>query len=1052
MRLHPLTCIKQYSNAFTYYIFAVETSGTVGDPTMEWNSKGKQRQYTLGVKHIGGNDREIDVDLLLYGSKSSESLSDLVHDTESESDFSFEASDGIGKRVINTTASNAAACYQGTFDMPTTKKERRNPLLIKQNRYLHYLNEEFVNGAGRRDNVEDDDDINEMERCMSHFDKVLEEQSTHPINETKLPYKQRIEGRITGQTDRDESLSKGIKKDGGSFVMQRHDLDEYKSFRETYGEGEESYHDIQDKWDDLDIKQARIKYEQENDAKILMSTSMVSKVRCRMCGVLCNPKRNSCDICRRHDRSCRSCDQSEGSCDNHNRGNYEAGIGRRGDESSIGLEQTRLVQLQLQKGAQLIKQQQERTFCLQQKKNCANSKHEAALPAGGLVVNATLPTLSHKSMTDPLCGSSLNSLPTESETYVQGGGYSIHNDINSARLVQPISLERKEGMDSCLQKERHLPHVDVASEWNEDTCVQSTLTQEEEKVGHFNGHKGVIEDCALDREAIVCHGVKMDDNKMQLPLLKKEDVLKKEEKPLQSDADKLQVVRSGEDIASKKLALKPGTVTDTDLDVINCSMANIDDCSIGSQDSCKDISSSNLASAFDGFRKCDMIETIDSSTNSIGAVGYIDSPGTIPLDCIREDSAFHGGNSARVKSGDSAEYSLGNTICDSNTSAVKAIPQNDGEGVSLHQCNMPNEIQLEQEHKGHKCGRQFESLQSSKLKNQYAGITVDIRGNEKSPDLVQSTQDSQRYYEWHEAKQPHSDSAESLNQTKGYQIAGLKEELGYEKGSQIVISKQDLLKCGGTRHSNLEGSSCVQGNESSLGDIHTDMKNEKTDLFWASGSEASSKPFENKTKLRVSGIQCTSNQVISHNSGGTVYTGNQDFQCQRQVPKENMEIYSPLRETDECNITCSDKSAMLYTETMGVPNIRQGNFCSDGDTKTRNEAQIRTDIACATGEYNRNQGHKGIHETLRNPGDNKCQSVQNNNDSKEDMFSEQRPLENPASSINPHGNDVVLRRKNAYLNYHSKTIKAGVKLRGGAKRRDPKLRYSASDIETLKKR
>ena len=88
--------------------------------------------------------------------------------------------------------------------------------------------------------------------------------------------------------------------------------------------------------------------------------------------------------------------------------------------------------------------------------------------------------------------------------------------------------------------------------------------------------------------------------------------------------------------------------------------------------------------------------------------------------------------------------------------------------------------------------------------------------------------------------------------------------------------------------------------------------------------------------------------------------------------KENMEIYSPLRETDECNITASDKSAMFYTGTMGVPNIRQGNFCSDGDTKTRNEAQIRTDIACATGEYNRNQGHKGIHETLRNPGDNKC--------------------------------------------------------------------------------
>ena len=1043
MRLYPLTSVKHYSNAFSYCVFAVETSGAVCDTTMEWNVKGKQRQYTLGVKHIGGNDREIDVDLLLYGSKSSESLSDLVHDTESESDFSFEASDGIGKRVINTTTSNAY--YQGTFNVPTTKTESKDPLLMQQNRYLHYLNEEFVNGAGRRDNVEDEDDINEMERCMSHFDKVLEEQSTHPINETKLSYQQRIEDRITGQTYRDESLSKGIKKDGGRSNMQWHDLGENKSFRETYGAGEESYHEIEDKWDDLDIKQARIKYEQENDANISTPTNMVSKVRCKTCGVLCHPRRNSCNICG-HNRSGRSCDQSERSCDHHNRGNYEAGTGRRGDESSIGLEQTRLVQLQLQKGTQLIKQQQERTFCLQQKKNCANNKHEAALPAGGLVVNATLPTLSHKSMTDPLCGSPLNSLPTEPEPYVQGGGYSIHNDINSARLVQPISLEGEQGMDSCLTKERHLAHVKVATEWNEDTCAQFTLTQEEEKVGLFNGHKRVIEDSAPDNEAIVCQGVKMDDNKMQLPLMKKKDTLKKGEKPLQSDAVKMQVVRIDKDIASKDLALKPGTVTDTGLDAVNCSMANIDDCSIGSQDSRKDISYSNLESAFDGFRKCDMIETIDSSTNSIGAVAYIDSPGTIPLDCIREDSAFHGGNSAGVKSGDGAEYPSGNTICDSNTSAMKAIPQNDGEGVSLHQCNMPNEIQLEQEHKGHECGRQFESLQPSKLKNQYAEITVDFRGNEKSTDLLQSTQDSQLYYEWHGGKQPHSDLAESLNQKKGYQIVGPKEELEYEKGSQIVISKQDSLKCEGTRHSNLEGRSCVQGNESSLGDIHIDMMNEKSDFLGIIESE----PFENKTKLEV---QSTPSQVITRNSGGSVYTGNQDFQCQRQVPKGNMEICSPLRETDEYDIVASDKSQMLYTGTMGVPDIRQGNFCSDGDTKTRNEAIIRNDIACATGEFNRHQGHKGIHETLHNPGDNKCQSVQNNNASKENMSCEHRPLDYAVSCASLHGNGVVLRRKDPFLNYHSKTMKAGVKLRSGAKgRRDPKLRYSASDIETLKKR
>ena len=47
---------------------------------------------------------------------------------------------------------------------------------------------------------------------MTHFDKVLEEKNTHPFNETKLSDKQRIEIRITGQTDQDGSLSKGIIK------------------------------------------------------------------------------------------------------------------------------------------------------------------------------------------------------------------------------------------------------------------------------------------------------------------------------------------------------------------------------------------------------------------------------------------------------------------------------------------------------------------------------------------------------------------------------------------------------------------------------------------------------------------------------------------------------------------------------------------------------------------------------------------------------------------------------------------------------------------------
>ena len=102
------------------------------------------------------------------------------------------------------------------------------------------------------------------------------------------------------------------------------------------------------------------------------------------------------------------------------------------------------MQLQLLKGTQLIKRQQERTFCLQHKKNCANNKHEAVLPAVGLSVNATLPALGHKSITDPLCASP-SSLQAESETYGQNGGYTIHNDINSAGAVQPISMGRRRG-------------------------------------------------------------------------------------------------------------------------------------------------------------------------------------------------------------------------------------------------------------------------------------------------------------------------------------------------------------------------------------------------------------------------------------------------------------------------------------------------------------------------------------------------------------------------------------------------------------------------------
>ena len=281
-------------------------------------------------------------------------------------------------------------------------------------------------------------------------------------------------------------------------------------------------------------------------------------------------------------------------------------------------------------------------------------------PAEGFGVNAMQPTLGHKNISDLQC-TSPNSLQSKPRAYVQGVGYSIHNDINSSGVVQPISME-VDGMDSHVQKERHVVHVEGA---NEDTCLetrlQPTLT-EEKKEGPYNRHRGAIVNSTLNKQAIACQGVRMDDNIIQLPPIKKEDKMEKG-KLLKSNALQLEIAKSRKDSTSKDLAVKPGSVTDTVFEVIYSSRTNIDGCSIESQDSDKVIASSKHESAFDCCRKYDMIETIDSSANPFGSIGYIDSPGTIPLDRIRENSTSHSGNSVWVKSVDSVEYSLGNTIC-----------------------------------------------------------------------------------------------------------------------------------------------------------------------------------------------------------------------------------------------------------------------------------------------------------------------------------------------------------------------------------------------------
>ena len=258
----------------------------------------------------------------------------------------------------------------------------------------------------------------------------------------------------------------------------------------------------------------------------------------------------------------------------------------------------------------------------------------------------------------------------------------------------------------------------------------------------------------------------------------------------------------------------------------------------------------------------------------------------------------------------------------------------------------------------------------------------------------------------------------------------------------------------------LKGSSCLQGTESSLGDFQPDMINEKSDLSETNKSKPTSKTFENKTKLHDSDIERTTSQVATHGITDLLQTGNQAIQCQRQTLKENMEMYSPLGEVDETCFLSSGSSRQIYENTVDVGNNTKRDSCfSQGKEGLFKQDEIlnpvshkKGEAASVTEEYHTDQGHRGSQKTFNSNGENKCQSIQNNNTSKENMAAEQRPLDNPACA-NPHGNGVVLRRKDAILNYASKTMKTGVKLRTGPRaRRDPRLRYSASDIETLKKR
>ncbi len=418
----------------------------------------------------------------------------------------------------------------------------------------------------------------------------------------------------------------------------------------------------------------------------------------------------------------------------------------------------------------------------------------------------------------------------------------------------------------------------------------------------------------------------------------------------------------------------------------------------------------------------------------------------------------------------------------------------DGKGVSFHQGNMANEIYLLHESKDHKLDRQLEGEQCSKLKNQYGKITLDSRNSasEIESDSMHSPSQCMEDrkvsdQDWQETKLAQFGSSDRpLEGENGLQIAMEAADLQCKKGNQIAVSKQDSLKCESGRpvHCNrlqaavawgsgsLPDPNCTEGN---FQDGFT--KNDRIDLSETTKAAENSEGtncFHSKLKPGDNGIgnQGIIGIVFSASLGAELSTGmKEDLQCEKckATPEEECQVKNPIEMRKVSSEDMSTRSFSRHGDNCSL--IGNENCCDKEDSSFNRGSRHAEENG---NMRNANQTDAGCNKDIAVP-DEAIQKDQSQQPAAREKCGENL-LESPNPSLsgraqhelqqNPPviqpaqvAQGVVLRRRKeedpGYLNYSSKTIhrSTGVKLRSGARaRRDPRLRYSASDIETLKKR
>ncbi len=764
-----------------------------------------------------------------------------------------------------------------------------------------------------------------------------------------------------------------------------------------------------------------------------------------------------------------------------------------------------------------------------------------------------------------------------------GGGEAILGEGLSGAALKCCSCSEGRAMDSRAQFEGHVTRVAGRNQGgDEDSCrsaearpEQSPTTlmdvhQQHEDSDSHTAHEGPIElDLKMDKQE---QGVRMEDNKVQLLLMKEAGRNKGEESETElpqsvaSETSQLQrrpaavCMETNEECTSKVLmALEPSNAAETDtvsdFEVVQPgSMARIDE--TGLTGGCDPGGQSAPQSNLHEPQSCALVSTsrnLGINTQPIGgaenSVKSTDHTGSAS-DCITGDAVSratvvrtecssetctrtgcsqHSGSNGRKQfslhnegdsdSVDRSERSTGKFPCgpDSRIAEVSAA-LSDENGVALPRLNMPNETPARQDYEGHQLATQSETLQASKLKNQYGGITVDhgAIGNGSF-----TGQDSGAYCEWRGAKQPHLQSPDSVKKEKGLQIASPEEnDLQLEKGSQIAISKQNSVGCERERHCNLDAGESAgrPGSPANLASAGAGVNNGHTGLTQQTPPNTDdSDRFGNKL-VYCDNDMC--NQEISEAiQEGDLRTRSQDrgeSDLNGSLLAADKSIFRSPDSEGTAIETGSGTRPDMHKEKEKLSNHvvqEQDTHCTASrEMKNVNQAKVTdTDIAAARGASDHGPSHELFAaETPQRPrgtSEKPCKSPDNTRSAdshdtnqlsagnphakaleQEPLLSvgekslaqaldhglesvtrngstenpEHKPLEyggvalrrkteSPAESED--GGVVLRRRKDGFLNYASKTMRSGVKLRTGPRaRRDPRLRYSASDIETLKQR